>query len=88
VTVNADGAAGVSLHAHTDNDGGYRLEGLPPGACDVSSQLTGFATSVRRDVTVAEGTVTPLDATLHLSASASVVVLGRTSTRWSPSRSA
>jgi hypothetical protein len=81
VTVNVDGPAGVSQHAHTDNDGRYRLEGLPPGVYDVSFQLTGFATSVRRDVTVAEGTVTPLDAMLYLSASASVVVLGRATFR-------
>jgi hypothetical protein len=81
VTVSAEGTSGVSLHAHSDNEGSYRLDGLPPGVYDVSFQLTGFATSVRRDVVITEGTVTPLDATLYLSASASVIVLGRATFR-------
>jgi len=81
VTVSAEGASGVSLHAHSDNEGRYRLDGLAPGVYDVSFQLTGFATSVRRDVVIIEGTVTPLDATLYLSASASVIVLGRATFR-------
>ena len=80
VTVSVKSAAGVTVHTHASTDGRYRVEGLAAGSYEVTFQLTGFAISVKRDVRVS-GAETTLDASLYLSASASVVVLGKTTFR-------
>ena len=80
VTVSAKPAAGDAVHAHASNRGRYHIEGLAAGTYEVSFQLTGFATSIKRDVVIAAEEMT-LDAVLYLSASASVVVMGRTTFR-------
>jgi hypothetical protein len=81
VTVTAKPPAGDAVHTHAAADGRYRLEGLTGGTYEVSFSLTGFATTVLRAVLVQEGRSTTLDASLYLSASASVVVLGRSTFR-------
>lgn len=81
VTVSAKPELGEAIHAHSAVDGHYQIDGLTAGTYDVSFQLTGFATSVRRGVVVSEGRPTTLDVALYLSASASVVVLGRATFR-------
>jgi outer membrane receptor protein involved in Fe transport len=77
VTVTARPEAGDSVHVHASDEGRYRFDGLTSGTYEVSFQLTGFALTVQRNVQVREGRPTTLDATLYLSAAASVVVLGR-----------
>jgi TonB dependent receptor/Carboxypeptidase regulatory-like domain/TonB-dependent Receptor Plug Domain len=81
VTVTAKPPAGDAVHTHAADDGRYRLEGLAAGTYEVSFSMTGFATTVLRAVAVPEGRSTTLDASLYLSASASVVVLGRSTFR-------
>jgi outer membrane receptor protein involved in Fe transport len=77
-TVSARGPAESDwVHVHASDQGRYRFDGLTAGTYEVTFQLTGFATTVKRDVEVAEGRASVLDATMYLSASASVVVLGR-----------
>lgn len=77
VIVSARGPVGDPVHVHAADDGRYRFDRLQADTYEVSFQLTGFATTVVRRVGVSEGRVTTLDATLYLSASASVVVPGR-----------
>lgn len=77
VTVSVKSPSGGTTQARSSADGRYRVEGLAAGAYEVSFQLTGFATSISRGVVIADGGVATLDATLYLSASASVVVVGR-----------
>lgn len=58
----------------TDAAGRFRLALLPPGAYTVSTALQGFSTEVQKGVAVSLGRDTTLDATLHISAQASVTV--------------
>ncbi len=65
VTVNLTSPALLGIRtAVTDANGGYIFKGLPPGTYKVSYELSGFAT-LEKTVTLALGSATPLDATLH-----------------------
>jgi hypothetical protein len=56
VTINvADTQTGLTRKAVTDGAGQYRLVGLPPSSYDVSAEASGFATEVRKGVSVAIG---------------------------------
>src|SRR2546421_5478792 len=44
---------GLKRTATSDSKGEYRLAGLPPSTYDVSSQLTGFRTSIQKVVVTA-----------------------------------
>jgi outer membrane receptor protein involved in Fe transport len=77
VVVEARGANGVTGTATSDEDGRYAIAELPAGSYQLSFQLAGFATSVRRDVAVQGGHATALHATLHLAATTEVVVTAR-----------
>jgi hypothetical protein len=80
------GLPGVAIEARrsaevrqlsTDRAGDYELSGLEPGAYEVSFRLPNFATVIKKGVAVVGRT--RLDAVLHLSATADVVVTGKKS---------
>ena len=55
-TVNVvDTQTGLKRTAMTNGTGQFRIAGLSPAAYDVSAQMAGFATEIRRAVTVAIG---------------------------------
>ena len=56
VTISlVDTQTGLTRKAVTDGAGQYRVVGLPPSTYDVRAELSGFATEVRRGVSVAIG---------------------------------
>lgn len=63
-TVEARSAAGAVLIANTDNAGGYRIPGVPPGTYDVTAKLTGFSDAVVNRVEVALGQIKKVNLTL------------------------
>jgi len=73
VTVEARTAGWPAFVEVTGSDGTYRFA-VPPATYDVSFTLINFASSTRRGVTVAADGEAGADATLFLSASATVVV--------------
>src|ERR1700741_680708 len=73
VTVEARGN-GAAASAITGQDGAYALA-LEDGTYDVTFRLAGFAATVKRAVAVSNEAI--LDATLHLSISADVVVTAK-----------
>src|SRR5262249_55866150 len=78
VSVELVGAPlGTSRIATTDRAGTYSFGELHPGVYDVSFRLLNFVGVVRRGVAVAAGERRPVDAVLHLSASADVVATGK-----------
>ncbi|HEY2907476.1 MAG TPA: TonB-dependent receptor, partial [Vicinamibacterales bacterium] len=66
VTVTLKGPAlqRESVSATTNLEGAYRIQLVPPGAYDVTAELTGFTTQLRKSVGVALNQVTTLDFTL------------------------
>jgi hypothetical protein len=46
--VAEDAEKGIRRSAVTNSSGGYLLTGLPPGTYDVSVELPGFGTEIRR----------------------------------------
>ena len=78
VSVEAAGPALATARvAVTDAQGAYRISDLPAGVYRVSFRLMGFQGVARDGLTVAPGSTASADATLHLSATADVVVTGR-----------
>ena len=65
---------GAPRFAGTDAEGEYRLEGLGPGAWEVSFHLPNFASTVTHEVAVHPGAQTRLDTTLKLRFNAQVIV--------------
>jgi hypothetical protein len=63
--------------AVTDRAGAYAFEGLAAGSYRVSFRLLNFVGVAREGVAVLDGRTTAVDAVLHLSASADVVVTGK-----------
>src|ERR1700739_474793 len=75
-TVNVvDTQTGLKRTVVTNSAGEFRSDGLPPATYDVSSELPGFATEIRRGVIVAVGQTVISDFKLHASHVAEV--LGR-----------
>jgi hypothetical protein len=72
VTVEAKGVS--TAVTVTERDGTFALT-LDDGTYDVAFRLVGFAATVKRNITVSNATT--LDATLHLSISADVVVTAK-----------
>src|SRR6202521_409907 len=73
-TVNvADTQTGLKRTAETNSIGQFRATGLPPATYDVSAELPGFATEIRRSVTVAVGQTVISDFQLKPSQVATVV---------------
>ena len=78
VTVTATNAAtGLNRAIVTGNEGEYRFLLLPPGRYDVSAELSGFTTQVRKDVAVLVGEIVPVDFRLQVGmASETITVTG------------
>jgi len=57
----------------TDSDGLYRFDGVPAGPAELTFRLINFST-VRRSVTITEGSVSRTDVTLVVSLSADITV--------------
>jgi hypothetical protein len=74
VTVNVvDTQTGLKRTAMTNGTGQFRVVGLSPATYDVSAQMQGFATGMRRDITVAIGQTVASDFKLKPSQVATVV---------------
>src|SRR5579863_578916 len=74
VTVNViETQTGLKRTAVTNNTGQFRIVGLSPATYDVSAELSGFATEIRRGVTVAIGQTVISDFKLKPSKVATVV---------------
>ncbi len=74
VTVNVvETQTGLKRTAMTNGTGQYRVVGLSPATYDVSVQMQGFATEIRREVTVAIGQTVIADFKLKPSQVATVV---------------
>ncbi len=74
VTVNViETQTGLKRTAVTDGTGRFRVVGLAPATYDVSAQMAGFATEIRRDVTVAVGQTVTSDFKLKPSQVATVI---------------
>jgi hypothetical protein len=74
-------AATPPVSAQTGTDGGYTMDGVPPGTYTLRFSLTGFVTLLRRNVAVPPGGSRTEDVTLLVAATASVVVTGRNTFR-------
>jgi Carboxypeptidase regulatory-like domain/TonB dependent receptor len=73
-TVNVvDSQTGLKRTVTTNGTGQYRAAGLPPATYDVSVEMAGFATAIRKNVTVAVGQTVISDFKLSLSKVATVI---------------
>ncbi|MGA8345079.1 MAG: carboxypeptidase regulatory-like domain-containing protein, partial [Candidatus Sulfotelmatobacter sp.] len=73
-TINVvDSQTGLKRAAETNSIGQFRATGLPPATYDVSAELRGFATEIRRSVTVAVGQTVISDFKLKPSQVATVI---------------
>jgi hypothetical protein len=68
-----DTQTGLRRTVTTNSSGQFRVTGLSPATYDVSAQMTGFATGIRKSVTVAVGQTVVSDFKLTLSKVATVV---------------
>jgi hypothetical protein len=68
-----DTQTGLKRTAMTNGTGQFRITGLSPATYDVSAQMAGFATEIRRVVTVAVGQTVVSDFTLKPSKVSTVV---------------
>src|SRR5580658_9467994 len=68
-----DTQTGLRRTVTTNSSGQFRVTGLSPATYDVSAQMTGFATGIRKAVTVAVGQTVVSDFKLTLSKVATVV---------------
>jgi hypothetical protein len=64
----------ASCATRTDASGDYRIDGLGPGAWELSFHLPNFASAVSHEVWVGSGAETRLDTTLRLRFDAQVIV--------------
>ena len=81
VTVEARRPLGTASRTVSTTVDGYRIEGLAPGAWDVSFHLPNFAVAVSHEVQVRAGLETRLDTTLRLKLTAQVLVTARATFR-------
>src|ERR1700682_1846897 len=73
-TVNVvDSQTGLKRTVTTNGTGQYRAAGLPPATYDVSVEMAGFATEIRRAVTVSVGQTAISDFKLNLSKVATTI---------------
>jgi Carboxypeptidase regulatory-like domain/TonB dependent receptor len=73
-TVNVvDSQTGLKRTVTTNSTGQYRAAGVPPATYDVSVEMAGFATEIRKAVTVAVGQTVTSDFKLNLSKVATII---------------
>ena len=73
-TVNVvDTQTGLKRTAMTDSTGQFRVAGLPPATYDISAEMPGFATEIRKGVTVAIGQTVISDFKLSPSKVATII---------------
>jgi hypothetical protein len=73
-TVNAvDTQTGLKRTAITNGTGQFRLTGLPPATYDITAEMAGFATAIRKGITVAIGQTVVSDFKLNPSQVATVI---------------
>jgi outer membrane receptor protein involved in Fe transport len=77
VTVELRLGPGVALTTFTGSSGAYTLASVPAGTAELSFRLLGFATLLRKGVSISAGRPAVSDVTLHLTTSADVVVSGK-----------
>jgi outer membrane receptor protein involved in Fe transport len=78
VTLTGAKVAGTQTFV-TDDRGAYRFPALPPGQYDITFELSGFATLIRKQIVVSVGGTVPLNVVLQLSDVAeTVTVIGET----------
>ena len=75
VTVKGPSLQRESVSATTATDGTYRIPLVPPGAYDVSAELSGFSAQTRRNVDVAINQQTTLDFAMSVGGVAESVVV-------------
>ena len=68
-----DTQAGLKRTAMTDSSGQFRVAGLPPSTYNIVAEMAGFATEIRKAVTVAVGQTVVSDFKLKLSHVATVI---------------
>ncbi len=68
-------ATNVTRTDETDQEGGYRFLGLPPGRYEVTFEARGFAKLVNREVTLTIGQAAQFDATMQLAGAEEVVTV-------------
>ncbi len=68
-----DTATGLKRTATTNNSGQFRVTGLSPATYDISAEMAGFASEIRKSVTVAIGQTVISDFKLNPSKVATVV---------------
>jgi len=68
-------ATGLSRTTVSSSSGTFRLESLPAGNYEVSADLTGFATQLRKGVPVQVSTATPVDFTMKVAGVAETVTV-------------
>ncbi len=66
---------GIHRSVSTDGSGRYQIIGLEPATYEVSVQMTGFATEIRKDVSVAVGQTVTLDFQLKVSQVATAILV-------------
>src|SRR5438105_1923737 len=64
---------GIRRSVSTDGSGRYQITGLEPATYDINVQMTGFATEIRKDVSVAVGQTVALDFQLKVSQVATAI---------------
>jgi hypothetical protein len=84
----ADGQTGFKREVTTDATGQYRVVGLPPSTYDVSAQLSGFATEIRKGVMVQVGQTISADFQLQVSQVATEIEVTGLPPCWKPREAA
>ncbi|MGA9792995.1 MAG: TonB-dependent receptor [Terriglobales bacterium] len=75
-TINVvDAQTGLKRTATTNDTGQFRVTGLAPATYDISAEMAGFATAIRKSVTVAIGQTVVSDFKLNPSPVATVIVV-------------
>ncbi len=81
VTLTSPAIVRSEMFAVTEQNGSYRFLSLPPGLYDVTFEMDGMATLIRKAIQIEVGRTTTIDAVLELKGlSESVVVEGRAPT--------
>ena len=78
VTVTAINPARGNSTTFTGEDGHYRFPVLPPGTYDISAELEGFQTAIRKDIRLFVGATTTVDLSISPAVEEAMVISGET----------